>query len=128
MAAEKTLYETHPSMWRNNPLGFLLAVLLCAVGVGILILLYWWLQTLGTTLIITDQRSTLRKGILSKYTNDVRHSSVRNVQISQSFLQRMFGVGKIGISSAGQSGLEIEVAGVPNPEKVKRLIDDNRGD
>ena len=31
----------------------------------------------------------------------------------------MFNVGWIGISSAGQDGLEIEVNGIPDPEAVK---------
>jgi hypothetical protein len=36
-------------------------------------------------------------------------------------------VGWIGISSAGQAGLEIEVNGIVDPERVKQIIDDHRG-
>jgi uncharacterized membrane protein YdbT with pleckstrin-like domain len=48
------------------------------------------------------------------------------VQISQSFFQRIFGVATIGISSAGQAGVEIEVDGLRNPNKVKDIIDRHR--
>jgi uncharacterized membrane protein YdbT with pleckstrin-like domain len=56
----------------------------------------------------------------------VLHSNVRNVQVGQNVFQRIFGVGKIGISSAGQSGVEIEVSGIRNPQKVSKLIDEHR--
>lgn len=126
--AENTLYESHPSMFRNRPVGFVLSVILIAAfGLGLPILLIWWLKCLGTTLTVTTKRTTLRTGILAKNTNDVWHRDVRNIQISQGFLQRIFGVGTVAISSAGQGDVEIAVNGMPNPEKIKRLIDEQRG-
>ena len=101
-------------------------LLLCLVGVGFIILIIWWLKCLGTTLTVTSEQTTLRKGILSKYTNDVFHENVRNIQVGQTFLQRIMGVGYIGISSAGQSGVEIEVHGIRDPDVIKELIDDCR--
>ena len=124
---EVVLYEAHPAMFRNHPVYFVLCVLLVpVVGLGLVLLLVWWIQVLGTTLTVTNEQTTLRKGILSKYTNDVFHSNVRNIQVRQSFLQRLFNVGWVGISSAGQSGLEIEINGIQDPEKVKEIIDDHR--
>jgi len=126
---EKTEYQSHPSMFRSNPIGFILAlVLIVAVGLGLLILLVWWLKCLGTTLIVTNKKTTLRRGILSKHINEVYHSDVRNVQVSQTMFQRMFGVGAIGISSAGQGGVEIRVSGLPAPAKIKDIIDRHRRD
>ena len=125
---EIILYQTHPAMFRNHPIYFILCVLLIAAfGLGLLLLLIWWLQVLGTKLTVTNEQTTLRKGILAKHTNDVFHSNVRNIQVRQSFLQRVFNVGWVGISSAGQSGLEIEVGGIFDPQKVKDIIDDHRG-
>ena len=124
--SEKVLYEAHPSMFRNHPISFVLTVLLCLVGVGFIIFFFWWLDSIGTTLIVTDERTTLKKGVLSKSIDEVWHRDVRNVQLYQSFGQRIFGVGKLGISSAGQGGMEIEVSGIPDPEDVKRLIDESR--
>jgi uncharacterized membrane protein YdbT with pleckstrin-like domain len=124
---EKVLYEAHPSMFRNHPIYFVLCVLLIAAfGLGLILLLIWRIQTLGTTLTVTNEQTTLRKGILSKNTNDVFHSNVRNIQVRQSPLQRIFNVGWLGISSAGQAGLEIEVNGILDPDRVKELIDEHR--
>ena len=104
---EEVLYESHPSMIRNHPFAFALCILLSFVGVGLVILLIWWIRVLGTKLTVTNEQTTLRTGILSKHTNDVFHSNVRNIQVRQTMMQRIFNVGWIGISSAGQDGLEI---------------------
>ncbi len=126
---EPVLYEAHPAMFRNHPFYFMLCILLvAALGLGLVLLLIWWIDVLGTKLTVTNEQSTLRKGLLSKHTNDVFHGNVRNIQVRQTFLQRLFNVGWIGISSAGQAGLEIEVNGMPDPEKVKQIIDDHRQD
>ena len=42
--AETTLYSENPSMFRNNPIGFIVTIMLCLVGVGLIILLVWWLR------------------------------------------------------------------------------------
>ncbi len=124
---EKQLYKSHPAMFRNNPLGFLLAIILIAAfGLGLLILLFWWLDVAQTTLTVTDKRTIFSKGILSRYTNEIFHSDVRNVQVWQTPFQRVFNIGNIGISSAGQSEIEIQVDGIPNPEKVRKIIDNYR--
>lgn len=125
--AEPILYESHPAMFRNHPLGFILCVLLIAAfGLGLLIFLVWWLKCLGTTLTVTDQKTTLRTGLLSKNLNEVYHSDVRSIQVSQRFLQRVFGVGSVGISSAGQAAVEIVANGIPRPDQVRELIDAHR--
>lgn len=152
---EKELYASHPRMFRNNPFKFVLnylVMLVCIAGIiiiaagdkppallwllgGALIVVFiiigsmqliWWLQVLSTTLTVTDKRTILRKGILSKFTNEVLHENIRNIQVYQSFMQRMLKVGSIGISSAGQAGVEIEVQGIPNPYEVKANIDQYR--
>jgi uncharacterized membrane protein YdbT with pleckstrin-like domain len=127
-SAEEILYEATPAMFRNHPFYFVLCILLCFVVIGFVLLLVWWIQNQATRLTVTNEQTTLRRGILSKHTNDVFHSNVRNIQVRQSFIQRIFDVGWIGISSAGQAGLEIEVDGMPHPEKVKQIIDDHRVD
>jgi hypothetical protein len=97
----------------------------CSV-LAMLLLLSWWLDCLGHRLIVTDRRTIFRKGLLGKFTNEVLHSHVRNIQISQSVFQRLMHVGSIGISSSGQSGIEIFIRGIPNPYEVKSIIDHYR--
>jgi uncharacterized membrane protein YdbT with pleckstrin-like domain len=125
---ETVLYHSHPAMFKNRPISFILCLILSLVGIGLIIFLIWWIRTKGTELTVTNERASLRKGILSKFTNDVYLTDVRNVQIYQSFWQRVFGVGSVSISSAGNDGIEIEVKGIPNPDKIKEIIDTHRRD
>jgi uncharacterized membrane protein YdbT with pleckstrin-like domain len=124
---DQTLYEAHPAMFRNHPFGFILClILVAAFGLGLLIFLFWWLKCMGVALIVTDQKTTLRTGILSKNITEVYHEDVRSIQVSQSLFQRICGVGSIGISSAGQSGVEISATGIPAPNNVREIIDAHR--
>lgn len=123
---EIVYYEQNPSMFRNDPLFFVLNCVLSLVGVGLIIFLVWWLKCKGTKLTVTSDRTRLRKGILSKSVTEVWHKDIRNVQLDQSFFQRIFDVGTLGISSAGQSGVEISVSGIPDPDGVKEMIDQHR--
>lgn len=124
---ETVLYKACPAMFRNSPVLFLICCALIPLfGIGLLILLVWWIQCLGTSLVITDRRVTLRKGILGKYTNDILISDIRNVRIGQNLFQRIFGVGSVAVSTSGQADMEIEVQGLPHPEYIKAIIDDRR--
>jgi hypothetical protein len=147
-SSERVILNARETMGRNDPLKlvFLLAlataplailqvkpdlrenyVLLCACsGLAMLLLLSWWLDCLGHRLVVTDRRTIFRKGLLSKFTNEVLHSHVRNIQIDQSVFQRLMHVGSIGISSSGQAGIEIFIRGIPNPYDVKSIIDQYR--
>ena len=125
---ETVLYQDHPAMFRNRPVLFLACCALIPFGIGIVVLLVWWLRCLATSLVITDSRVTLRKGLLSKATNDVLIADIRNVQVSQSLLQRIFGVGAVAVSTSGQGDMEIEVHGMPAPDRIKAILNDRRTD
>jgi uncharacterized membrane protein YdbT with pleckstrin-like domain len=124
---ERVLYESHPAMFAGNPILFILSILLCfAYGIGVIVLIVWWLRCRGEKLIITDERIIKREGILGRHENIVYHSDVRNIQIRQGLFQRMFGVGSVGIATSGIAGVEIEIKAISNPVKVRNLIDEQR--
>lgn len=114
-------YSEHPSMFRNNPLGFILAILLIPVAVGILILLWWYLQCKSTKLELVGNDLILERGLLSKARMELDIRRIRSVNVYQSFFNRIFGVGKISIFTAGDNP-EIEVAGLPEPHELRTLI------
>jgi hypothetical protein len=122
--ADAVLYRASPAMFRNAPIRFVLTCCLCLFLIGIPIMIVWWLTCKCTEITITDSKVILREGILSKNLNEVRHSHIRNVLLRQSFLQRIFDVGWIGLSTAGQSGMELEIGGIPSPAHAKAIIDE----
>ncbi|MEN1680680.1 MAG: PH domain-containing protein [Planctomycetota bacterium] len=143
---ERTLLSLHPSWWRNSPikfssgvfgavaaaigviwglvawnaiLGWLSVAAFLFIGVSMAI---WYIDMIATTLVITTRRTTLRKGIFEKNTNEVQHDDVRNIQVEQNVFDRMLGVGTLKISSSGQDDLEIVVPGILHPAKVADTI------
>ena len=111
-------------MFRNNPLGFVLSVLLVAVAVGIPILLVWYVKTRSEKLTITTEDLLYERGILSKSRSELRLSSIRSVRVHQSLAQRMFGTGDIEVFTAGDVP-EVTVKGIPDPNEVRELIGDH---
>ncbi|WP_165227262.1 PH domain-containing protein [Aquisphaera insulae] len=149
-SADDILYDASPAMFRNHPIlfvmGSVLFVLALLMGLtafrqadapawaaflmpGLIACSFinWYLKCRNTRLTITRRKVTLRRGILSKSLNEVRITDVRNILVIQGFLQRMLGVGSLGISTSGQSGIEIDVKGIPDPGRVREIIDKFRG-
>lgn len=123
---EQVLYVDSPSMFRNRPVVFALVSLACLVGLGLPVLAIWYLRCRSTELTVTNRRLKLHRGWISRSITEVWHRDVRNVQIEQSLFQRIFNTGRLGISSAAQSGIEIDVSGLKDPMKIKQLIDHHR--
>jgi len=116
------IYEAHPAMFRAHPFWFILAVLLIAAfGLGILILLYWYIKTRATALTVTSNDITYERGILSKDRTSVSLRHVRAVHVTQSFVNRMLSVGTVEISTAGDEP-EFSIADMPDPHVIREAI------
>ena len=123
---ESVLFEASPKLFGGNWLTHFLMIVLCLVLVGFLLYFFEWLKQRATRLIVTNRRTTLQEGILEKRTNEVRHADIRNIRVNQTFGQRLFGVGSLEISSAGQGDVEIAVKGIPQPQQIADLIREHR--
>jgi uncharacterized membrane protein YdbT with pleckstrin-like domain len=116
------IYEAHPAMFRARPFSFILCVLLIlAFGLGIIILLYWYVLTRATQLTVTDHDITYERGILSKDRTSVALRQVRSVRVTQGFINRIFGVGTIEVSSTGDEP-EFTVRDLPDPHEIRDAI------
>lgn len=116
------LYAANPKMFKNHPLGFILSVILIAAfGLGLLILLWWFLKTKASKLTVTDSDIHYEEGLLNKVHSEISLESVRTIKVKQSFFNRIFGVGSIEIYTAGDSP-EIVVHGMPDPNEVREIL------
>ena len=116
------IYQAHPAMFRAHPFWFILSVLLISVGgLGILILLYWYIKTRATVLTVTEHEILFEQGILSKDRTGVSLRHVRAVRVTQGFINRILGVGTVEISTAGDEP-EFEVGDMPNPHEIREAI------
>jgi len=87
------------------------------------IISWWWIDRLSASLEITTKRTIMHRGFFSKSSSEVVHDNIRNIQIDQSFLQRVMKVGRIGISSSGQDGIELQVNHLLKPDYLREVID-----
>jgi uncharacterized membrane protein YdbT with pleckstrin-like domain len=142
--SEPVLYHARPVYWRVHPLQLLFAIV--AIGLGgvlpgifkdsrlwalpaavVVVVITQWIKSYLTRLTVTATRVTLRKGILTKRIEEVRIVDIRNITIDQRLLQRMLDIGDLGLSTAGQADVELEIANIPRPWQAKEAIDSARG-
>jgi uncharacterized membrane protein YdbT with pleckstrin-like domain len=134
---EQTLFIMKPKMFRDKPLTFLFGVILLIysifgitdsiiyiiiTGITVIVMLWWWLKCVTTELKVSNKIAILKHGIIAKHTSELRHNDIKNIIVNQSFQQRIFGVGTISLSSAGQSDLEIVISGIKKPQEVVKQI------
>jgi uncharacterized membrane protein YdbT with pleckstrin-like domain len=107
--------------WR--PLTLALSVMFGIFAlVSLISIIYWFIRTRFEALTITSERTIWSRGIFDRETSEVQHDDIRNIQIKQTFIERVLGVGRLAISSAGQDEMEIDVRDVPNPSKVADMV------
>jgi uncharacterized membrane protein YdbT with pleckstrin-like domain len=120
--ADTVVYEAHPAMFRAHPFWFIGAVILIpAFGIGILLLLYWYIHTRQTALTVTESELMYEKGILSKDRTSVSLKHIRSVHVTQGFINRILGVGTVQVSTAGDQP-EFTVADMPDPGTIREAI------
>lgn len=118
----KTLYQSHPSMIRAHPFRFLIALLLIGVfGLGIIILLVWYMRCRATHLAVDEELLRLTEGLFSKSVTELYLKNIRSVKIKQSFGQRLFGAGDVEIYTAGDEA-EVIAKDMPNPAELKAAL------
>lgn len=81
----------------------------------------------STVLRIFPDRITLERGILSKCYQDYNPRDIRSIDVDQSFLQRLVGIGDITISTAATVEASEQIKSIPDPKGVRDLILAQRG-
>ena len=138
---EEIVFEGHPS-WRSVLQFYVVGVVLVGVaaaigalasGTGIailagavvlaLVLLVGFIKRMGTRYVITTERLHIRRGILSKATQETRIQRVQNVNTQQSLFARIMRVGTVDFDTAGTDDSEFRFVGVGNPSEVVRAVD-----
>jgi uncharacterized membrane protein YdbT with pleckstrin-like domain len=64
----------------------------------------------------------LERGLLSKSYRELIVRDIRSVEIDQSLLARLVGIGDLTISTAARVDADEEIEGIPNPRAVRDLI------
>jgi uncharacterized membrane protein YdbT with pleckstrin-like domain len=140
------LYSENPKMPRNNPFMFTLIIILNIAGlvaairldqqslqiIGLVVwlgtviwLLIWYLQIKSKKLSVTNRDMLYEEGLLRKNRKELALDKVRTVEVDQSFVERIFGVGEVRVFTAGDQP-EIVVKGLPDPNRIRELVKQNQ--
>src|SRR3990170_4562561 len=76
---------------------------------------YSWAYT------INGEAIESREGLIARKVRSIRVRDLRNINVNQSLIQRILGVGDVEFSSAGGSGIEVTFRGVDKPLEIKAL-------
>lgn len=118
-APGELLTEVRPSWW-----GFFWHLFFFFLIVPPLIA--WWRRS-STVLRVYRERLTVERGLFSKCYRDFNPHDIRSVDVDQSFMQRMVGIGNITISTAATAEAVEQMHSIPDPKGVRELVLAQRG-
>jgi len=89
---------------------------------GLLIILSALITRRGISWSITSERLIERHGLLSQRRREVELADIRSVEVSQSFFQRILGIGDVVVSSAASADFLIRLHNVSGPGEIAETI------
>jgi uncharacterized membrane protein YdbT with pleckstrin-like domain len=120
-AGEKVeaIFKLHWFAWLPMWLWILLGI--PTVGLTWFIALYEFLRLRYTELGVTNKRVILKRGIISRKTEEMKLTSIETVEIDQGVWGRLFGFGTVKVTGRGIS--DVVYQGIDGPMAVKRQIE-----
>ncbi|MBC7803538.1 MAG: PH domain-containing protein [Candidatus Parcubacteria bacterium] len=91
------------------------------LGLTWIIAIYEYLKLRFLEQGVTSKRVILKRGIISRKTEEMKLASIETVEIDQGVLGRLFGYGTVKITGRGISDLVYK--GIDDPMAVKRQIE-----
>lgn len=83
---------------------------------------YFGMPISFTTYSVSDDRLFRETGFLNRKYEEILLYRVRDISLSRSFGQMIFGVGTITVISSDKSSGKLEILNVKSPKQVKELI------
>jgi uncharacterized membrane protein YdbT with pleckstrin-like domain len=114
-----SLFKLHWFAW--VPMWIWIILGLVTFGITWLIAVYEFLRLKFLEQGVTNKRVILKKGIISRRTDEMKLRSIETVEINQGILGRIFGFGEIRITGKGISDVVFRL--IDDPMSVKRSIE-----
>lgn len=136
-SGERIQYHAHPSWWAYAKSLFLFVLLGIASGLGFQFGPIYAVVGLGFALItlaciaavrfscdyyITDERVELVWGLVGRSSKEVRICDIRAIDVHESGLTGLLGIGTLDFSSAGNAGVEVQFKNIQGAHRVKELV------
>ena len=113
------LFKLHWFAWL--PMWLWLVLGIPTLGLTWFIALYEFLRLRFIEQGVTNKRVVLKKGIISRKTDEMKLTSIETVEIDQGVWARIFGFGTVKVTGRGIS--DVVYKGIDDPMAVKRQIE-----
>jgi uncharacterized membrane protein YdbT with pleckstrin-like domain len=98
-----------------------IVLILPTFGIALLLAIYEWLRLRTLEYGVTNKRVILKKGIIGRYTEEMKIGSIETVEIDQGVLGRILGYGDVKVTGRGIS--DVVFKRMDDPMAVKRHIE-----
>lgn len=71
---------------------------------------------------LTSDRLIERRGLLASRRREMELADVRSIEVAQSLMQRIVGLGNVMIASAASTDFLIRLSNIPDPERVAEML------
>ena len=97
--------------------------LIVTLVIAVVVAVWTFLETIRWKYTITNRRVFVRHGLISVNEQTARLERVQDVTLRQSLFDRMFGVGRLEIDTAGSEGGALEFKALMQPTHVREVLD-----
>jgi uncharacterized membrane protein YdbT with pleckstrin-like domain len=115
----EALFKLHWFAW--VPMWIWIILGIPTLGLTWLIAIYEFFRLRAIEQGVTNKRVILKKGIISRKTEEMKLTSIETVEIDQGIFGRIFGFGTVKITGRGISDFMFK--GIDDPMSVKRQIE-----
>jgi uncharacterized membrane protein YdbT with pleckstrin-like domain len=107
-------------LWAGLSATITLTLVVLAAAVTIV---WSFLETIRWKYTVTNRRVFVRHGLVSINEQTARLERVQDITLHQTLFDRLFGVGKLEIDTAGSSGGAFEFKALIDPAHVREILD-----
>jgi uncharacterized membrane protein YdbT with pleckstrin-like domain len=115
--SEDLIWEGRPT-WKAWALSWIAGWVLLPLVVGLFLLVPVWIRTRSTRWKLTSRRIETETGLLSKRVDTLELWRIRDIEFTQSLMDRIVGVACLSITAHDGSSPVLQVRGLPGDRAV----------
>jgi uncharacterized membrane protein YdbT with pleckstrin-like domain len=110
--------------WTHSLIAWLALFFLGWLIVGIFIFISMYIEKWITERALTNKRLVIKRGLISRQTEELSFNRIEEVNLNQSILQRLLGSGNIRVTGTGSG--EVVMKNIDDPLAVQKKLNEVR--
>ena len=110
--------------WTHSLIAWLALIFLGWLIVGIFIFISMYIEKWTTERALTNKRLVIKRGLISRQTEEMSFNRIEEVNLNQSILQRLLGSGNIRVTGTGSG--EVVMKNIDDPLTVQKKLNEVR--